>query len=79
MVSFVLWDFNLQWIYNVDSHLLTKVSYVACNKTLEIKWLTLEITSENDSQLIEILNNPKVFLVQINQAAYKKYQKMCNL
>ena len=77
LVSFVLWDFSLQGIYNIDTHVLTKVSYVACGKTLEIKWLSLMITVDNEPQLIEILNNPKVYLVQINSAAYKKYQKMC--
>ena len=57
---------------------MTKVSYVACGKTLEIRWLTISITTENEPQLIEIKNNPKAFLTQINPAAYKKYQKMCD-
>jgi hypothetical protein len=44
---------------------------------LEIRQLTIEISSENEPQLIEILNNPKVFFARVNPAAYKKYQKTC--
>ena len=78
LIDFTLWEFKLQSRYNVDSHLLTNISYVNCEKTLEIRWLTIPITTENEPQLIEILNNPRVFFVKANQAAYKKYQNMCN-
>lgn len=78
LITLTLWDFTLQGNYNINTHLLTKVSYVACGKTLEIRWLTISITTENEPQLIEIKNNPKAFLTQINPAAYKKYQKMCD-
>ena len=78
LVNFTLWEFILQARYNVDSHLLTNISYVNCDKTLEIRWLEIPITTENEPQLTEILNNPKVFLAQSNPAAYKKYQKMCD-
>ena len=61
----------------MNTHLLTQVSYVACDKVLEIRGLTIEISVNNAEQLTEILNNPRVFLVNANQAAYKKYQRMC--
>ena len=38
----------------------------------------MDISSENESQLTAILNNPRVFLTQANQAAYKKYQTLCD-
>ena len=78
LVNFTIWEFDLQARYNVDTHLLTKVSYVDCDKVLEIRWLTISVTKDNESQLIEILNNPKMFLTQVNPAAYRKYQKMCD-
>lgn len=78
LVKFTIWEFDLQARYNVDTHLLTKVSYVDCDKVLEIRWLTISVTKDNESQLIEILNNPKMFLTQVNPAAYRKYQKMCD-
>ena len=78
LVEFTLGEFNLQAHYNINNHLLTKISYVACDNVLEIKNLTIELTTENEPKLAEILNNPKVFFVQTNPAAYKKYQKMCD-
>lgn len=78
LVNFTIWEFDLQARYNVDTHLLTKVSYVDCDKVLEIRWLKISVTKDNESQLIEILNNPKMFLAQANPAAYRKYQKMCD-
>jgi hypothetical protein len=48
-----------------------------CDKILEIRGLTIAVTTENESQLAEIMNNPRVFFAMTNQAAYKKYQKMC--
>lgn len=77
LVDLTLWEFKLQAHYNVDTHLLTKISYVACEKTLEIRGLTIEVTTENEPKLVEILNNPRIFLTQSNPAAYKKYQRMC--
>ena len=56
---------------------MSKISYVACDKTLEIKDLTIEVSSNNATQLTEILNNPRIFFTKANQTAYKKYQKMC--
>ena len=78
LVNFTLWDFDLQARYNVETHLMTRISYVACDKVLEIRNLTMDISSENESQLTAILNNPRVFLTQANQAAYKKYQTLCD-
>jgi len=77
LVSFTLWDFDLQARYNVETHLMTRVSYVACDKVLEIRNLTINVSRENESQLTEILNNPRLFLTQANSAAYKKYQRLC--
>lgn len=77
-VEFSLWDFNLKARYNTDTHLMTRISYVACDKTLEIRWLAIEVSAGNEAQLTEILNNPRVFLTNANQAAFKKYQKMCD-
>lgn len=77
LVEFLLWDFDIQAHYNVETHLLTRISYVACDKILEIKKLSIEISADNEQQLTEILNNPKVFFNQANQAAYRKYLKMC--
>ena len=77
-VEFSIWDdFQLEARYNVETHLLTEISYVACDKTLEIRNLTIEISSNNDSQLMEILNNPRMFFANANPAAYRKYQRMC--
>jgi hypothetical protein len=56
---------------------MTRVSYVACDKVLEIRNLTINVSRENESQLTEILNNPRLFLTQANSAAYKKYQRLC--
>ncbi len=78
LVEFLLWDFDIQAHYNVETHLLTRISYVACDKVLEIRQLSLEISADNEQQLTEILNNPKVFFNQANQAAYRKYLKMCD-
>lgn len=78
LVDFTLWTFNLQARYDMNTHLLTNISYVDCDKILEIRSLEIPITTENESQLIEISNNPQAFFTQINPAAYKKYQKMCD-
>jgi hypothetical protein len=78
IVKFTLWEFKLQANYDIETHLLTKISYVACDKTLEIRNLTIEVSTDNESKLIEILNNPRVFFAQANRAAYKKYQRMCD-
>lgn len=77
LVNFTLWEFKLQAYYDMTTHLLTKISYANCEKPLEIRQLSLEITSENESQLIEILNNPRVFFASVNPSIYKKYQKVC--
>ena len=77
MVEFSIWEFNLKARYNVNTHLLTRVSYVACNKTLEIRNLTIEVSANNNAQLTEILNNPRIFFANANSAAYRKYQRMC--
>lgn len=77
LVDFTLWDFNLQGYYNMDTHVLSKISYKDCPKPLEIKQLTLEITSENESQLIEILNNPRVFFASVSPSIYSKYKNAC--
>ena len=77
LVFFTLWEFKLQANYNIDSHILTRISYMDCDKILEIRGLTIAVTTENESQLAEIMNNPRVFFAMTNQAAYKKYQKMC--
>ena len=77
MVEFSIWDFNLQARYDVETHKLTKISYVACDKTLEIRNLTIEVSASNSSQLTEILNNPRMFFANANSAAYRKYQRMC--
>ena len=78
LVDFTLWEFKLQANYNIETHLLTKINYADCSENVEIRNLTISITTENDSQLIEILNNPRIFLTQANPAAYKKYQKVCS-
>ena len=77
LVDFTLWDFNLQGRYNINTHILTKISYTNCPKPLEIKQLSLEITSENEPQLIEILNNPRVFFANVNPLIYSKYKNAC--
>lgn len=77
LVDLTLWDFKLQGRYNTQTHLLSKIMYTDCSENVEIRNLTISITTENDSQLIEILNNPRIFLTQANPAAYKKYQKVC--
>ena len=61
----------------MDTHILTKISYVACDKTLEIRNLTIELSVNNSSQLTELLNNPRMFFANANSAAYRKYQRMC--
>ena len=77
LVKFTLWEFDLQGYYDIDTQILSKISYVACDKTLEIKGLTIEVSSKNTAQLTEILNNPRVFFTKANQAVYKRYQNMC--
>lgn len=77
LIDFTLWEFKLQGRYNVDTHLLSKIYFTNCEKNLEVKQLTLEITSENENQLIEMLNNPRVFFARYNPSIYKKYQKVC--
>ena len=58
--------------------MLTNVSYVACGKTLLIRNLTIEISASNEDQLTEMMNNPRMFFTKANQAAYRKYLRMCN-
>ena len=77
LINFKLWDFDLQGYYDINTHILAKIAYTNCQKPLEIKQLSLEITSENEAQLIEILNNPRVFFANVNPSVYKKYQKVC--
>lgn len=77
LIEFTLWEIELQAKYNIDTHTLTKIYFANCEKPLEIKQLSIEITSENEAQLIEILNNPKVFFARTNPTVYKKYQKVC--
>ncbi|MBR7036710.1 hypothetical protein IKI14_02320 [bacterium] len=67
----------MQAKYNLNTHALTKIYFANCEKPLEIRQLTIEITAENEPQLIEILNNPKVFFARENPTVYKKYQKVC--
>ena len=57
--------------------MLTNISYMSCDKTLEIDNFTIELSVENASTLTELLNNPRVFLVRNNRQAYEKYLKMC--
>ncbi len=78
LINFTLWDFKMQGNYDFNTHLLTKISYADCEKPLEIRKLSLEITLENEAQLIEILNNPKVYFASINPSIYKVYQKECS-
>jgi len=75
LVKFKLWEFDLQARYNISSHLLTRISYIVGEKTLEIRWLTIELSAQND-QISSIVNNPRVFLSTSNPSAWKKYQKM---
>jgi hypothetical protein len=77
LIDFTLWDFKLQGYYNTESHVLSKISYANCEKPLEIRQLSIEITSENEPQLLEILNNPRVFFATVSPSIYKKYQKVC--
>ena len=77
MVDFWIWSFKLRARYNVDTHVLTKISYIACDKTLEIRNLTIELSANNNAQLTELLNNPRMFFANANSAAYRKYQRMC--
>ena len=77
MVDFVIWSFKLKAHYDMNTHMLTKISYVACDKTLEIRNLTIELSVNNSSQLTELLNNPRMFFATANSAAYRKYQRMC--
>jgi hypothetical protein len=77
LIDFTLWEFKLQAHYNMETHLLYKISYANCSRNLEIKWLTLSITTENEPQLIEILNNPKAFFTKFSSSIYKKYEKLC--
>ena len=78
MVDLTLWKIKLQARYNIETHMLTNISYVACEKTLEIRDFELQINSESEPQLAEILNNPQVYLATLNAAAYKKYQRLCD-
>lgn len=77
LIDFTLWDFTLQGYYDINTQDLTKISFTQCSKPLEIKQLSIKITAENEPQLIEILNNPKVFFAKANPSVYKKYQKVC--
>ena len=76
-VTFTVWGIDLQAYYDVNTHLLTKISFVDCEKTLEIRNLSIEVSVENENQLTEIMNNPKVFFARTNPSAYKKYLSMC--
>ena len=78
LVDFTLWDIDLQARYNVETHLMTRISYVACDKVLEIRNLWIDVSVNNEEQLTEILNNPRMFFTQVNQAAYRKYQRLCD-
>ena len=77
MVDFSIWSFKLKANYDMNTHMLTKISYVACDKILEIRNLTIELSVNNSSQLTELLNNPRMFFANANSAAYRKYQRMC--
>ena len=77
LVDFTLWDFELQGRYDTTTQVLSKIVYRNCERPLEIKNLSLEITSENESQLIEILNNPRVFFANVNPLIYDRYKKLC--
>ena len=77
LVDFLLWDFELQARYDLSNRLLTQISYVACWNILEIDGFEIRLSKDNDSQLNQMINNPKVFLLNVNEEAYKKYQRMC--
>lgn len=77
LIDFTLWDFELQGYYDTNTQVLNKIAYRSCERPLEIKNLSLEITSENESQLIEILNNPRVFFANVNPLIYDRYKKLC--
>ena len=78
-MTFTLWWIDLQAYYDVNTHLLTKISFIGtdCDKTLEIRNLSIELSVNNEKQLTEIMNNPKVFFARINPSAYKKYLSLC--
>jgi hypothetical protein len=71
-------QYTLQAYYDMNTHLLTRISYYECEKTLEIRNLTIEVSAENEGELAEILNNPRIFLTRANKAAFQKYQTMCD-
>ena len=78
LVEFNLWQINLQANYNVNTQTLTKIYFVDCEKTLEIRNLSIQVNGDNEAQLMEIKNNPGVFFARSNPSAYKKYQTMCD-
>lgn len=78
LIYFTLWEFKLQAYYDINTQTLTKISYANCGeRQLEIKKLSIEVTANNEPELMEILNNPKVYFARVNPTIYKKYQKVC--
>jgi hypothetical protein len=78
LIDFTLWDFKLQAHYDINTQILTKISYANCGeRLLEIKQLSIEVTANNEPELMEIINNPRVYFAKVNPTVYKKYQKTC--
>ena len=77
IVEFKLWEIDLQARYNINTYQLTNISYINCDKSMEISWLVIELSSNNMDNLTELLNNPRVYLMRANPDIYRNYLKMC--
>ena len=59
------------WLKNANPEIIWIIVWLDQNV------MKMDLLWENENQLTEIMNNPKVFFARTNPSAYKKYLSMC--
>lgn len=78
-VFFNVGEIRLQGRYDLSTHTISEVAFVVDEKndvTLLIRDFVLPLSEENRNILVELVNNPRLYLRLTNQPAFDKYERM---